>query len=72
MDQMMTRLVAICAECDLDLVVARIYLDLNNVSNEEMPYRSRNLPSNSLTSNSRPDFRSGVLARGQNQLKTLI
>lgn len=32
----MTRLVAICVECDLDLVVARIYLDLNNISNEEM------------------------------------
>lgn len=69
MDQKMTRLVAICVECGLGLVVARIDLDLDSINNG-MPRGWKDLPSNSLTSNSRPDFRFGVLARGQNQLIT--
>lgn len=41
MDQMMTRLGAICVECDLGLVVARIDLDLDSISIVELTVMDR-------------------------------
>jgi hypothetical protein len=75
MGQLMIRLVVFCVECDLGLVVARRDLDLDsNISIENSPHQRLigDVPSNSFTSKSRPDDRSGVLARGQNQLITFV